>query len=1208
MPEKPGAGEHERALVGLRRVQARDRPHRHEERVLVVVALVRRAPAVEAHPLRRVPAGGGLVHVIPDAREARLHVGRVELAPPGARLLGDEVGERGVAGPDLADVDVAALGAAEHVALDRLVEDPVARLVLDAGIDDRDDLEAVLAEPREHGRRVGEGLLVPREDAVAVHVLDVEPERVARHAELAMARAERLDRLLRVAEPAALVVAERPQRREARAAGEPRVGLEDVRHPRAGEHVLAVLAAVEPDRVPLGIAEVVLGPVAVVDERGRHLAGRLAVVVEERDRHVVRVELDVIRVRARVVRRAPRDELRGRVVVEHVGVPERVVAALAIVRAALLAQAVERVLGAAAAADRERVVQRRVRDDRLDHGRAVGAVDVEAERVAREGERQPARADADGVRVLLDREVDGVLQRVDAHRERRPVLERAATADPDPHDVLAHDVDLQPFAVQPRLDPPLGLLHHVHAHERQQSPDLGHLRHPCRNAEHLSVRRHSAAANPPGGARRPDLASPSMRLPTRVLPILLAACAVLLPSGTAHAEQFLGITPDDRLVHFTAMDHTLRAPVKLTGLAGIGRVVAVDVRPATGGLYGIAQSGSIIRLVRIDQASGAVTPIGAPADILSTPIGLGLDFNPTTDQISFVSDNQRSLGFLPDTGAPIFKSAPSPIAWFDDVAWTPASGGYAAPFALDSGLDRLVLGDGAGSYVPDPSYLGVQIGGHATIDFSSGGTLWLLVHNALYTVDTSTGVAAGVGAMADPVDSMAVQLTGEAGFGAAAFGATESDGSATVTLRRAAPADSVAKVKWSTGGGTATAGVDYTAASGEVTFAQRPERGDGHDPARERRRRRGAGADRPAPAARRRRSRRAGRRGRDRRRRRRAGGRRRRRHHRARAARAAGQARREAHGATPVRRLGGRLRHRHAAARRQGREEAASPGDARDRSAPGEPRRQRGGAAALQEGRAQAPCSPRHEGVGRYRRDRRGREPRHANDEGDADVKIVPPGGGEVIGDSAERRVEILCDRDEMHVTWSRFAAGRDGADLHVHHEHTDVFFVLAGELTVRLGLDGEERTLPTGGLALVPPDVVHGFRNGSGAEMRYLNVHAPGSGFADYMRGLRDGIRFVYDQHDPPEDGGRPIAEASLGVPPEKAGPVAIDLVEAADDDPAAPATRDHLLGAYVLDGELTVTTADGSRAAPAGTWIEVPAGEPVALSGGARLLRLQA
>ncbi len=222
-------------------------------------------------------------------------------------------------------------------------------------------------------------------------------------------------------------------------------------------------------------------------------------------------------------------------------------------------------------------------------------------------------------------------------------------------------------------------------------------------------------------------------------------------------------------------------------------------------------------------------------------------------------------------------------------------------------------------------------------------------------------------------------------------------------------------------------------------------------------------------------------------------------------------------------------------------------------------------------------------------------------------MKIVPPGGGEVIGDSAERRVEILCDRDEMHVTWSRFGAGRDGADLHVHHAHTDVFFVLAGELTVRLGLGGEERRLPAGGLARVPPDVVHGFRNGSGAEMRYLNVHAPGSSFAGYMRGLRDGARVVYDQHDPPQDGGRATSEATLGVPPGQAGPVAIDLVDAADD-PAAPAPRDHLLGAYVLEGELTVTGADGAQAAPAGTWIEVPAGEPVALSGAARYLRLRA
>jgi hypothetical protein len=66
---------------------------------------------------------------------------------------------------------------------------------------------------------------------------------------------------------------------------------------------------------------------------------------------------------------------------------------------------------------------------------------------------------------------------------------------------------------------------------------------------------------------------------------------------------------------------------------------------------------------------------------------------------------------------------------------------------------------------------------------------------------------------------MAVQLTGDVGFGAAAFGAAESDGVATVTLRRAAPAASGAKVNLSTADGTATAGADYTATQGEVTFA-----------------------------------------------------------------------------------------------------------------------------------------------------------------------------------------------------------------------------------------------------------------------------------------------------------------------------------------------------------------------------------------------------
>src|SRR3954469_17005339 len=118
---------------------------------------------------------------------------------------------------------------------------------------------------------------------------------------------------------------------------------------------------------------------------------------------------------------------------------------------------------------------------------------------------------------------------------------------------------------------------------------------------------------------------------------------------------------------------------------------------------------------------------------------------------------------------------------------------------------------------------------------------------------------------------------------------------------------------------------------------------------------------------------------------------------------------------------------------------------------------------------------------------------------------VIPPGGGEVIGDSPERRGEILSDPNAGGATWSRFGPGRDGADLHVHRGHSDLFYVLDGELTVRLGPSGDEVPGPAGTLVRVPPLVVHGFRNASDEDMRYLNFHAPGSGFADYMRGLRE-------------------------------------------------------------------------------------------------------
>jgi mannose-6-phosphate isomerase-like protein (cupin superfamily) len=212
-------------------------------------------------------------------------------------------------------------------------------------------------------------------------------------------------------------------------------------------------------------------------------------------------------------------------------------------------------------------------------------------------------------------------------------------------------------------------------------------------------------------------------------------------------------------------------------------------------------------------------------------------------------------------------------------------------------------------------------------------------------------------------------------------------------------------------------------------------------------------------------------------------------------------------------------------------------------------------------------------------------------------LTVIGPGGGEIIGDTPERRVEILSDRDPLHATVSRFAAGQEGAGLHVHYEHSDLFYVLEGQVTVRLGLEDESLAVPAGSLARVPPGVVHGFRNASDADMRYLNFHAPGRGFATYMRGLRDGVKVIYDQHAPPADGGRPISEA---VVTSEDVLVDVDAIRVERVTGATqPRTYDQLASYWVLEGESKLTVGAEEVWAPAGTWLQVPPGHWHAVDG---------
>jgi hypothetical protein len=152
---------------------------------------------------------------------------------------------------------------------------------------------------------------------------------------------------------------------------------------------------------------------------------------------------------------------------------------------------------------------------------------------------------------------------------------------------------------------------------------------------------------------------------------------------------------------------------------------------------------------------------------------------------------------------------------------------------------------------------------------------------------------------------------------------------------------------------------------------------------------------------------------------------------------------------------------------------------------------------------------------------------------------------------------------------------GEPGTDLHVHHEHADAFLVLEGEMTFRAGPAAEALRLGAGGFLAAPPHLVHSYANEGAAKASWLNFHAPDTGFGAYLRSLFEGPRRPFDQRDPPEDGGRPLADATVVRPGEATVRAALPGVTVAEWPDLATAQQERD-AAYVVDARgraLTVT-----------------------------------
>ncbi|MGH3110323.1 MAG: cupin domain-containing protein, partial [Gaiellaceae bacterium] len=228
----------------------------------------------------------------------------------------------------------------------------------------------------------------------------------------------------------------------------------------------------------------------------------------------------------------------------------------------------------------------------------------------------------------------------------------------------------------------------------------------------------------------------------------------------------------------------------------------------------------------------------------------------------------------------------------------------------------------------------------------------------------------------------------------------------------------------------------------------------------------------------------------------------------------------------------------------------------------------------------------------------------------------MEPREAERISGDGDLGVWLLADLEQLGVVEVRAAPGDITPPLHLHNRHAECFFVLDGELTLRLE-DREHRAV-AGTWMYVPPEVIHTFSVTGDEPAHFLDLHVPGSGFGDFVRGLHTAsnenelraVRATFDQQPAPEyatgDPGLVLLRRTGGGEgekitdrPERRATMLIDADEVVVSEffygPGEQGAKPHVHHRHadaflVVEGELTLTVGPGSLCAPAGTFVVFP------------------
>jgi hypothetical protein len=254
--------------------------------------------------------------------------------------------------------------------------------------------------------------------------------------------------------------------------------------------------------------------------------------------------------------------------------------------------------------------------------------------------------------------------------------------------------------------------------------------------------------------------------------------------------------------------------VSIIGLNGSEVVLDIDVRPATGQLIGLTQTG---RLVIINPLTGQTTPLST----VSVPVeGSGsvraMDFNPLTDTLRLIGDNGQNLSVVPDTGVAteqtdldvttivagaydangvFYAITNSQVLRFADVSTgvsTPVST-HAAIFGPFTAFD-ISPADGTGFIAQD-----------ANASTNTGLFSLQLPDGALSNLIGNLPAPGGTG---QGYSGIAVAPPGRVRFSVDNYSTLES-GSALITLQREAGSSGPVTVQLTVAAGTATSPADF---------------------------------------------------------------------------------------------------------------------------------------------------------------------------------------------------------------------------------------------------------------------------------------------------------------------------------------------------------------------------------------------------------------